>query len=123
VLPFVGVTPAPGYVTSPDQLARRERYEAEDKYSRELKYKLNRAVASHDAEAVKSLTEQYVQARRRVMELKVETQKDKAKAAAARKQHATSMRQQGFPAMAALIGSLPLEPDAKAREYFRSQQA
>ena len=122
VLPFVGVTPAPGYVTSPDQIARRERYEAEDKYSRDLKYKLNRAITSHaDKDTIKALTQEYVQSRRRVMELKVETQKDKAKAAAARHKNSISMRQQGYPATAALIASLPLEPDRQAREYFHSQ--
>lgn len=119
-LPFVGVAPAPGYVTSPDQIARRERYEAEDKYSRELKYRLGKAMASHDADAVKSLTEQYVQSRRRVKELQMQMNVDKAKAAAARRQHATSMRQQGFPHTANLLASLPLEPDQAARDYFRS---
>lgn len=119
-LPFIGVTPAPGYVTSPDQLERRERYEAEDKYSRELRYKLNRAMATHDQDAIKSLTDQYTQSRRRVKELQVELQKDKAKSAAARRQNVISMRQQGFPATAGLVASLPLEPDRAAREYFRS---
>jgi hypothetical protein len=121
VLPFVGVAPAPGYVTSPDQLERRERFEAEDKYSRELKYKLTRATASRDQAAIQELKEQYVASRRRAMELKVQTQQDKAKAAAARHKSSISMRQQGYPATAALLASLPLEPDAKAREYFRGQ--
>jgi hypothetical protein len=121
VAPFIGVTPAPGYVTSPDQIARRDRYEAEQKYQRELKYKLNKAVGERNQEAIKSLTEQYVQSSRRVKELKMETDKDKAQAAKARRQHVISMRQQGYPATAGLLAALPLEPDRAAREYFRSQ--
>ena len=117
-LTFVGVAPAPGYITSPEQIERRQRLEADKKYVKELRYKLKGAAMDRDQDKVKELRDEYVQALKRMKQTEVDVGKDRAKAAAARRKAATSMRQSGFPATANLLASLPLEPDAAAQEYF-----
>lgn len=119
--PYVGLSPAPGYVTSPDQMERRERSEREKKYASHLKYLMNKAVAKGDKEEIDRLRKEYVDAATNVKKTQVEVDKDKARSAVSRRKAATSMRQQGFPATANLVASLPLEPDAAARQYFREQ--
>lgn len=118
VVPFIGVTPAPGYITSPDQIDRMSRYQQEQKYSKELKYKLNQAIKTGDKETIEDYKQQYIQSRERTKQLELGMKMDKAKAAAARLKHATSMRRAGYPATASLVESLPLQMDSEARSYF-----
>jgi hypothetical protein len=117
-LPYIGITPAPGYVTSPDQMERRARYEREQKYSRELKYKMQKALEAHDKTGAAEYTQRYIAAERHLKETEAQVMKDRAKAAVSRRKAATSLRQSGHPATADLVASLPLEPDAQARAYF-----
>jgi diguanylate cyclase (GGDEF)-like protein len=122
VLPMVGVTPAPGYITSGEQMERRQRLEADQKYVGELKYKIKKAALAGDKEGAAEITKEYIEARKRMAQTKALVDQDRAKAAAARRKTATSMRQQGMPRTADLVAALPLEPDSAARKYF-SQMA
>jgi len=117
-LPMIGVTPAPGYITSPEQLERRDRLEQDQKYTGELKYKIKKALMSGDKATAAELTKEYVESVKRMNQTKATVGQDKAKAAAARRKTSISMRQAGYPATADLVASLPLEPDRQARDYF-----
>lgn len=118
VLPMVGVTPAPGYITSGEQLERRQRLEDDQKYTKELKYRMRKAAEGGDKEKAAELAKEYAAAMKRMSQTKALVEQDRAKAAVARRKTATSMRQSGLPATASLVESLPLEPDAQARRYF-----
>lgn len=117
-LTSVGVTPAPGYITSGEQIERRERLEQDQKYTHELMYQMRKAQQAGDKEKAREYKNEYVEAVKRMNATKAQVQQDRNKAAAARRKAATTMRQSGFPATASLVESLPLEPDAKARDYF-----
>jgi hypothetical protein len=123
VLPMVGVTPAPGYITSPEQIARRNRLEQDKKYTQEIRYKMTAASRSGDRAKAKELVTQYAQAIKRMNATKAQVEQDRAKAAAARRKAAITMRQAGFPATANLVASLPLDPDTLARQYFSQAAA
>lgn len=123
VLPMVGVTPAPGYITSGEQLERRQRLEDDQKYTKELKYQMKKAGEAGDKDKQRELAKEYVEAVKRMNQTKALVEQDRAKAAAARRKAATKLRQSGHPATANLVESLPLEPDEAARRYFAQQAA
>jgi diguanylate cyclase (GGDEF)-like protein len=117
-LPMIGITPAPGYITSGEQIERRQRLEADQKYTHELKYQMKKALEAKDKARAQELQKEYAQALKRMSQTRALVEQDRAKAAVARRKTATSMRRAGYPATANLVASLPLEPDAAAREYF-----
>src|SRR5580698_9272211 len=47
-LPFVGITPAPGYITSPNQIDRREHLDEENSYEKGLRIRANQAKKAGD---------------------------------------------------------------------------
>jgi hypothetical protein len=116
--PYIGITPAPGYVTSPEQMERRNRYEREQKYTRDLQYKMKKAYEAGDKVTGNEYRDRLIEAQRHLKATKGDIDRDRAKAAVQRRQTATSLRQQGLPATANLVESLPLEPDSAARKYF-----
>lgn len=118
-LPYFGITPAPGYVTSPDQMERRERYEREQKYTKDMKYKMTKAYEAKDKVTGDEYRDRYTRAIKHMKETESEVKKDRGKAAVSRRKAATTLRQQGLPATADLVSTLPLEPDSHAREYFQ----
>jgi hypothetical protein len=99
-------------------MERRKRLEDDQKYTSELKYKMKKALLAHDKETAADLQKQYVEAVKRMAQTKKLVEQDRAKAAVSRRKAAITMRQSGRPATADLIASLPLEPDAAARQYF-----
>lgn len=118
-LPYVGITPAPGYVTSAEQMQRRELLEREKKYSSDMKFKLKKAIETKDQAGIEEYKTRYVAAEKHLKQTQVDVDKDRAKAAVSRRKAATSMRQQGLPATANLVASLPLQPDTDSLRYFR----
>lgn len=121
ILPSVGITPAPGYITSPDEMERRDRLEKEKKYASNLKYQLKKAIAAKDKDAIARLKSQYIESQTHMHGTQSQVNQDKGAAAKKRRANAISMRQAGYPATADLVASLPLEPDAAARQFFAEQ--
>jgi GGDEF domain-containing protein len=50
ILPFVGVTPAAGAITSADEIERRQHIDQETAYEKSLRYQMKQAIAAGDTE-------------------------------------------------------------------------
>jgi hypothetical protein len=136
-LPFVGITPAPGYITSPDQIDRRQHLDEENSYEKGLRIRANQAKKSGDTAEYQSLREQLRESAQHRREEQNQVRRDKAQARQAQAPHtsaleavrpliegsashgemAQKMRAAGYPALAGLFASLPptLRPQMRAR--------
>lgn len=128
VLPFIGVAPAPGYVTSPEEVERRHHVEEVQKYLKGVNYQLKQARDAHDHVKVQELSKERAQLlhteRKERLLMKHSTMKGKRqqreeKAAdlsstvgqiingKPRGEAIRDLHDTGMPAMASLLHSLP----------------
>jgi hypothetical protein len=78
--PYVGVTPAPAWITSPEQMERYQQKQDEDAYLRKLKRELHRAVNGGDQVHAAEIREEMLRRRQAAKETEREIRQDKSHA-------------------------------------------
>lgn len=115
-LPFIGITPAPGRITSPDEMETARAARKEQSYAAGLKYRMKDALEHGDADKARELMEQYKAARLRARHLTVETKKDKAKGTKAQREQ----KREGEKTSMNDLTLLPITDSASKREAVRT---
>ncbi len=77
VLPFIGITPAPGRVTSPDELHVAEIARKQSEYASGLKRTAEKQARNGDLEAAQKTFDQYREAKGRAVQLEREAERNK----------------------------------------------
>jgi hypothetical protein len=132
-MPYAGFQPAPGAVTSPEEMERREHIDAEKSFQKGLIQKLRQAQAAHDKDRVRDLEQQIQESRRHLVETDRDYRQQQRRGhptsqlmdkvgplidgASSHAEMASRIQSAGFPALATLFRSLPdtLRPSMQAQ--------
>lgn len=145
VMPFVGLTPAPAYITSPEQMERREHSEKTKAYVKSLNWQIKQAREKGDMAAIRDLTKERDEVKNGTHQESINLKADKRlrdiehkKKEAQAKDKLTSriapliegktradaieaLHEAGMPAMADLLASLPKTARPAMQAFYQSE--